>query len=124
MSLQPEQRKYPRLNLTGQDYAISFQIHGMEVRDCRLVNLSQGGCGLEVQLAMARNIELGDILEAIYLDHPDLPFLPLSGVVLRMLGKVPGKTSGYVLMGVEFQEITPFVATLIGKHVETQLAEE
>jgi len=124
MSIQHEQRKYPRLSVTSQDYGVSFESKGMEVEICRLVNLSQGGCGLEVPMALARNIDVGDILEALTLDHPDLPLVPLSAVVLRMLGKVPGKTSGYVLMGLEFQELTPFVANLIGSHVEEQLAEE
>jgi hypothetical protein len=30
---------------------------------------------------------------------------------------VPGKTSGYVLAGVEFTQITPFVQQLIRDHV-------
>jgi hypothetical protein len=38
--------------------------------------------------------------------------------VVRLLGKVPGKTSGYVLAGVEFTMITPFVRQLIREHVE------
>jgi c-di-GMP-binding flagellar brake protein YcgR len=124
MSIQHEQRKSPRLNVISQDYGIRFQVKGAEAQDSRLVNLSEGGCGLEVPMALARLLELGDTLEALYLDHPDLPLVPLSAVVLRMLGKVPGKTSGYVLMGVEFQEITPFITGLLGEHVKTRLAAE
>ena len=44
--------------------------------------------------------------------------------ILRMLGKVAGKTTGYVLIGVEFQDITPFVRELIAGHVSSALARE
>jgi hypothetical protein len=66
---------------------------------------------------------VGDILEGLILDHPDLSSVPLSALVMRMLGKVPGKTSGYVLVGIEFQGITPYVRNLIADHVTTRLAE-
>ena len=121
MPFQHEQRKYPRLSITGGAYDIRFQIHAAEVLDSRLVNLSAGGCGLEVQLADARHIEAGETLECLYLDHPDLPLVPLSAVVLRILGKVPGKTSGYVLLGLEYQDITPFIRGLIAEHVDAQM---
>ena len=121
MSFQHEQRKYPRLSITDGAYGIHFQIQDAEVLDSRLVNLSAGGCGLEVQLADARHIVVGETLECLYLDHPDLPLVPLSAVVLRILGKVPGKTSGYVLLGLEYQDITPFVRGLIAEHVDAQM---
>ena len=122
--MESEKRKYPRLNITGREYGISFQAQGQEVQGCHLLNLSEGGCGLEVQMAIALGLDLGDVIEDLYLDHPDLPFVPMTATILRMLGKVPGKTSGYVLMGLEFQELTPFVRGLIAAHVEEQLAGE
>jgi hypothetical protein len=124
MPFQVEKRKYPRLSITTRNYQIRFQIKGLDVLDSRLVNLSAGGCGLEVQIASARLMEVGDTLEALYLDHPDLPLVPLSALVLRMLGRVPGKTSGYVLVGTEFQGITPMVEHLIESHVAAQLARD
>jgi hypothetical protein len=36
---------------------------------------------------------------------------------MRLLGKVPGKTSGYLLAGAEFSQITPFIQDLIREHV-------
>jgi hypothetical protein len=39
-----------------------------------------------------------------------------------VLGKVPGKTSGYVLVGVDFTDITPLVQDLIDGHVQAQRA--
>jgi c-di-GMP-binding flagellar brake protein YcgR len=124
MPVQHEQRKYPRLSINGGDYGVRYQIHGADVLDSRLINLSGGGCGLEVPLSDAQHLEMGDVLEGFCLDHPDLPAVPLSVLVMRMLGKVAGKTSGYVLVGVEFQGITPFIRNLIAEHVAAQLPEE
>jgi c-di-GMP-binding flagellar brake protein YcgR len=112
------------MSITGEGYAVRFMVNGVEILDSRLVNLSAGGCGLEVAVSDVRLIAVGDILEGFYLDHPDLPALPLSALVMRMLGKVAGKTTGYVLVGVEFQSITPFVRNLISEHVDAQLSEE
>lgn len=124
MSAPQDQRRFPRLSISGGNYGIRFQVQGTEILDARLVNLSAGGCGLEVQIAEARSIEMGAILENLYLDHPDLPLVPLSAVVLRILGKVAGKTTGYVLLGLEFQEITPFIQELIGGHVASEMSPE
>ena len=124
MSNQQEMRRYPRLSISDRDYGLRFQVHGTPIHDGRLVNLSAGGCGLEIQMAEARYLELGDLLESVFLDHPDLPFVPLMAVVVRMLGKVAGKTGGYVLVGLEFQETTPFIRGLISDHVDEKLKQE
>lgn len=127
MTGQPEQhekRKFPRLSISNDEYGIRFEGRGVEITTARLANLSAGGCGLEVQMADAQALETGDIMENLYLDHPDLPLVPLSGVIVRMLGKVPGKTSGYILMGIEFLGITPFIQGLIADHVWEQLRHE
>jgi hypothetical protein len=87
-----------------------------------LANLSATGCGLEVQMSEAWNLETGAVLKELYLDHPELPYVPLQGFVVRLLGKVPGKTNGYVLAGVDFSLITPFVQDLIQAHVEANLS--
>lgn len=124
MPAQHEQRKYPRMSINGGDYGIRFRVKGGEIQDSRLVNLSAGGCGMEVATADAGPIDTGGILEDLCLDHPDLPLVPLSALVMRVLGKVAGKTQGYVLVGVEFQEMTPLVRNLIADHVAAQLAGE
>ncbi|WLT29971.1 PilZ domain-containing protein [Geothrix sp. PMB-07] len=124
MSTQEEKRKYPRLSISDRSYGIRLRVNGSAVQDLHLVNLSAGGCGLEIQMAEARYLEMGDLLESVFLDHPDLPFVPLSAAVVRMLGKVAGKTGGYVLVGLEFQEITPFVRDLIADHVMERLKQE
>jgi len=124
MTDQHEKRRFPRLSITDEEYSIRFQSRGLDIVNSRLVNLSAGGCGLEVQMVDAHDLEMGDILESIYLDHPDLPYVPLSGVIVRLLGKVPGKTSGYILVGMEFLGITPFLQGLIADHVTVQLGQE
>jgi c-di-GMP-binding flagellar brake protein YcgR len=112
-----DRRRYPRLSTTGKPYGVRFEVQGQEIRDARLANLSACGCGLEIQIGEAADLESGALLQKIILEHPDLPTVPLDGVVVRVLGKVPGKTAGYVLVGVDFTSITPLVQTLINDHV-------
>ena len=73
-------------------------------------------------MSEAWNLEAGTVLKELYLDHEDLPYLPLEGFVVRLLGKVPGKTSGYVLAGIDFTLITPFVQDLIQAHIEANVS--
>lgn len=116
-----ERRRYPRVSLQGDEHRVSFRLSGRMVVEARLVNLSAGGCGLEVQIAQASGLDAGASLEAFYLDHPELPHLPLPATVVRVLGKVPGKTTGYVLVGIAFTNLTPIVQGLLAAHVEAQL---
>jgi c-di-GMP-binding flagellar brake protein YcgR len=113
-----DRRRDIRLSTTGGPYQVSFQFRERHVTNARLANVSAGGCGLEIQMADARDMDTGAVLEDFFLLHPDLPCVPLRAIVVRLLGKVPGKTSGYVLAGVEFTMITPFVKQLIRDHVE------
>ena len=112
-----ERRREVRLSTAGGPYQVVFTFRERQVANARLANLSAGGCGLEVQIADAREMDIGSVLEDLFLLHPDLPCVPLEATVMRQLGKVPGKTSGYVLTGVEFTQITPFVMRLIREHV-------
>jgi len=111
------------MSVTGGDYRVHFRVKDRAIRGNRLVNLSAGGCCMEVDMGDMGAIEVGDSVEDLYLDHLDLPAVPLSAVVMRILGKVPGKTHGYALMGVEFQGITEFARNLIAEHVTAQLTE-
>jgi c-di-GMP-binding flagellar brake protein YcgR len=113
-----DRRRDIRLSTTGGSYLISFRFRERQVVNARLVNVSAGGCGLEIQMVDALDLDTGAVLEDFFLLHQDLPCVPLQGIVVRMLGKVPGKTSGYVLAGVEFNPITPFIKQLIRDHVE------
>jgi len=117
-----DRRRAQRLSTSGGPYKVLFQIQGREVRQARLANISTTGCALEVQMSEAWNLEAGTVLKELYLDHEDLPYLPLEGFVVRLLGKVPGKTSGYVLAGIDFTLITPFVQDLIQAHIEANIS--
>jgi c-di-GMP-binding flagellar brake protein YcgR len=112
------------MSTSGGPYEVSFQIHDRLVTTARLANLSAGGCGLEVQMVDAWDLDSGSVLENLCVMHGDLPCVPLQGTVVRLLGKVPGKTSGYVLVGVEFSMITPFVQELIEGHVQARCNQE
>ena len=118
MTEQGERRREIRLSTTGDGYQVSFRCRERSVTRAKLVNVSACGCGLEIPMGEVRDLDTGSVLEDCFLLHPDLPCVPLWCTVARMLGKVPGKTNGYVLVGVEFTLITPFVQQLIRAHVE------
>ena len=111
-------RRFTRLSTAGGGYEVSFHFQDQRITTAHLVNLSAGGCGLEIQMADARDLDTGAVLKNLCLLHPDLPCVPLQATVVRLLGKVPGKTSGYLLAGVEFTLMTPFITDLIHTHVE------
>jgi c-di-GMP-binding flagellar brake protein YcgR len=112
------------MSTSGGPYGVSFQLHDRLVTAARLANISAGGCGLEIQMVDAWDLDTGSVVENLCLLHPDLPCVPLEGLVVRLLGKVPGKTSGYVLAGLEFSMITPFVQNLIEAHVDAHCGQE
>ena len=117
-------RRFMRLSTSGGNYEVSFQFQDRLVTTARLVNVSAGGCGLEIQMADARDLDTGAVLDNLCLIHPDLPCVPMEATVVRLLGKVPGKTSGYLLAGVEFTLVTPFIMSLIEDHVESCTSED
>jgi c-di-GMP-binding flagellar brake protein YcgR len=112
------------MSTSGGPYEVSFRIHDRLVTTARLANISAGGCGLEIQMVDAWDLDSGSVVDNLCLVHPDLPCVPLQGTVVRLLGKVAGKTSGYVLAGVEFSLITPFIQDLIQGHVEAHCNQE
>jgi len=113
----PERRSFPRVSTSGKPYGVRFRLLDVEIRSARLANLSASGCGLEVQMIDVRNLELGLLLQDLYLEHPGLPLVPLQAVVVRILGKVPGKTQGYALVGVEFTGLSAQIQDQITEHV-------
>ncbi|HEX9081973.1 MAG TPA: PilZ domain-containing protein [Holophagaceae bacterium] len=123
MTSEADRRRYQRLSTSGKPYEVQVKVHGRELPGVRLANLSACGCGLELQISEVADLEAGAILDEILIEHDDLPPVPLAGVIVRILGKVPGKTTGYVLVGVDFTVITPMVQTLINEHVMAQQAE-
>lgn len=122
MSSECDRRRHRRLSLQGEAYGLQFRLLDRSVTTARLVNLSAGGVGLELPMSESAGLEVGSTLHALFVDHPDLPYLPLQATVVRVLGKVPGKTTGYLLVGAEFMGLTAFVEELIDAHVEARLS--
>lgn len=121
MEREDERRRYPRLS-TGPEYRVHYELRrGAGMVQAQLQNVSACGCGLQVQMAEMGSIDPGTSIQALYLDHPDLPYVPLECSVVRVLGKVPGKSVGYALVGLDFSPITPFMAQLIQDHVISRL---
>lgn len=118
-----ERRRFPRVSLSGEEHRVVFRIQGRTVEGVRIVNLSAVGCGLEVPIEQSQGLDAGAVLECFYIDHPEVPHVPFPATVVRVLGKIPGKTSGYVLVGIEFPEMTPIVQGLLAAHVEARLNE-
>ena len=116
-SKESDRRREARVSNQGGAYQVGFRFRDRRITTARLANLSAGGCGLEIQIVDAREMDVGSVLDDFLIIHPDVPCVPLEATVMRMLGKVSGKTSGYVLAGVEFTMITPFVKELIRSHV-------
>ena len=116
-SKESERRREARLSTQGGAYQVGFRYRDRRITTARLANLSAGGCGLEIQIADAWEMDTGSVLDDFLIIHPDIPCVPLEATIMRMLGKVSGKTSGYALAGVEFTMITPFVKELIREHV-------
>jgi len=119
-----DRRRAARLSTSGGPYGVSFRQEGRDSRQVRLANISSTGCALEIPMEEAWDMEMGSVFRDFYLNHPELPFVPLHATVVRLLGKVPGKTSGYILAGVDFTLITPLVQGLIQAHVEAHLLAE
>lgn len=117
-----EMRRFPRLS-TGTEYCAHFKVPGGARIQAQMQNISACGCGLQVEMADMERIENGVHLEAFFLDHDDLPYVPFHGTVTRVLGKVPGKSVGYALVGVDFSPITPFMMNLINAHVLRHLGQ-
>lgn len=114
-----DRRRYPRLN-TGPEYGLYLWVGDHRVEHARMQNISACGLALQMQVEEAGTLEVGSTVAPLYLDHPDLPWVPLQATVMWVLGKHAGKTSGYILVGLDFTLITPFVRNLIQEHVLNQ----
>ncbi len=116
-SLSPEdRRRFPRLN-TGPDYGARVLYMGRALDHAELKNISACGCALQVMVEEVRSLEVGTVLDGIYLLHPELPQVPLPAVVMWVLGRHAAKVSGPITVGLDFNPITDLVQELIQQHV-------
>jgi hypothetical protein len=106
------QRRFPRVNV-GNDHSARFKLGEHAYNDLAVANLSAGGCCVKIPAVQAEKLEKGTQVAMLYLVHSRIPSVPLQATVCWMLGKQPGKTDGFVLIGFEFQNLSPqFLETM------------
>jgi c-di-GMP-binding flagellar brake protein YcgR len=117
-----DRRRHPRLSVDAS-YTARFRAGDRAYDSVPLSDLSAGGICLRIGVLDADPFSKGTMITNLYLEHAGLPKSPLQGQVTWMMGKVPGKQEGFVLVGVEFVGLNPkleaalasFVAERIGK---------
>lgn len=116
MDASADRRRHPRLSVGG-GYTARFRAADRAFAGVPLADLSAGGLCLRLEAREAEPLGKGTFLAALYVDHPGLPAVPLQGQVSWLMGKVPGKTDGFVLVGVEFVNLHPKVEAVLAQHV-------
>lgn len=111
-----DRRRFPRLN-TGPEYGARAVFLEQVLSHAQPKNISGCGCALQLLVEEVPSLEVGSVLDALYLDHPDLPFVPLPAVVMWVLGRHAAKTSGPITVGLDFRPVTALVQELINGHV-------
>jgi c-di-GMP-binding flagellar brake protein YcgR len=99
-------RRYARVNVGG-DHTVRFKLGERSMSGLAMTNLSAGGCCIRIPSAQAEAMDKGTLVSMLYLVHPRIPNVPLEAVVCWLLGKQPGKTDGFVLVGFEFVDPSP-----------------
>ena len=96
-------RRDARRVIVGSEFRISFTLKGHAYREVRITNLSPGGCFAMVGARDAGLFSRGATLEALILEHPELPKQPITGTVSFVLGHRPGGTTlDMVGVGIQF----------------------
>jgi len=96
-------RRDARRVIVGPEFGISFTLKGHAYREVRITNLSPGGCFAMVGARDAGLFSRGATLEALILEHPELPKQPITGTVSFVLGHRPGGTTlDMVGVGIQF----------------------
>ena len=111
-----DRRRFARLN-TGPDYDVHIVFQGRLLERARLTSISGSGCAVQVQIEEIPSLEVGAIFDTVHLVHPDLPYVPLPGTAVWVMGRHATKTTGTVLLGIDFAPITPFLQHFMDAHV-------
>jgi hypothetical protein len=111
-----DRRRFARMN-TGPDYGVRIVHGGRVLERARLTSISGSGCAAQVQLEEIPGLEVGTLFDTIHLLHPDLPYVPLQGTAVWVMGRHATKTTGTVLLGIDFTPITPFLQQFMDAHV-------
>lgn len=99
-------RRFPRVNVDEQ-HTVRFRFQDRELVGLPMTNLSAGGCCVKVVPAQAEGLDKGAAVESLFLVHPKIPSVPLRAMVCWLMGRQPGRTEGFALVGFEFTDITP-----------------
>lgn len=117
-----DRRRYPRLSVDA-NFTVRFSAAGRSFSAVPMADLSAGGICLRVDAREAEPLVKGTALAALFMDYPGLPKSPLQGQVTWLMGKVPGKVEGFVLVGVEFVNLNPKVEAALAKFVDDRLGQ-
>lgn len=99
-------RRFLRVNVS-EHHTVRFKIGERALAGLVMTNLSAGGCCVKIPSSQSEWLEKGTAVSAMYLVHPRIPSVPLQAAVCWLLGKQPGKTDGFVLVGFEFVDPSP-----------------
>lgn len=113
-------RRHPRLSV-GDGYTARFRAAETAFQAVPLTDLSAGGLCLRVGAREAAPLEKGQPVATLFIEHPALPAVPLQGQISWVMGKVPGKSEGFVLVGVSFVNLHPKLEAVLARHVEERL---
>lgn len=117
-----ERRTSPRLTV-GPDHRVRFTVQGRLYSGVPLSDISAGGCCARMPVVQAEDLERGMLLESLHLAHPRLPGAELRGRLAWIMGRVPGKTEGIVVLGIEFLDPAPAVRQAIEAYVAEGLTD-
>jgi hypothetical protein len=102
-------------------YTARFQGAGTGFNAVSMVDLSAGGICLRMDPRESGPLVKGTQVTSLFLDHQGLPTVPLQGLVSWVMGRVPGKVEGFILVGVEFMNLNPKVESALAQHVQERL---
>lgn len=120
--MEPEsnRREHPRLNL-GEAFTVRFEVEGRVFRGVVMTNLSVGGVGLRMEVGDLAGITAGTLLRNLVMEHPALPSLRIQAEVRHVLGAHPGRASGPVFLGVQFQAVPEALARQLEEFIQKRL---
>lgn len=113
-------RRFLRANVDDQ-HTVRFKLGEKSLTNLAMTNLSAGGCCVKVPAQRAEDLEKGTKVSAMYLVHPGIPSVPLEASVCWLLGRQPGRTEGYVLIGFEFTNPSPQFQETLDAYVKKLL---
>ena len=115
--------RHPRLSV-GTDYSCSFRINGVVYQDVALTVFCAIGCGFRVDAQRSGPFHVGGFIQSFHLYHDQLPQVPMQGCISRVIGKIPGRTEGYVLIHMDFVNINERLMNIFEEHVIQRLRGE